>query len=75
MTLTELRQEVLRFSSDERKILVKNLIDSLEKETLSEIGTVWIKEAERRYRDLKEGKVQPIPHDQFFRDLRQELNW
>ncbi len=35
----------------------------------------WIEEAERRYREYKEGHVEGIPAEQVFEDIRQELGW
>lgn len=34
---------------------------------------VWAEEAERRYRELKSGDVEPIPSDEVFRGVRARL--
>ena len=34
---------------------------------------LWIEEAERRYQELKQGKVKGIPANQVFKDARNQL--
>ena len=38
-----------------------------------EIERLWIEEAERRYQDYLEGKVQAIPAEEAMRELRESL--
>ncbi len=44
-----------------------------DREAVPEIDPAWIAEAERRYREYKEGRVEGIPGERVFEEVRQEL--
>ena len=73
--LVELREKALELSLEERHALVDDLIESLENEPPSKVEEAWMKEIEKRDRENQEGIVEPISHDQLFKELHQELNW
>jgi putative addiction module component (TIGR02574 family) len=70
----KIEQEVLRLPSDERLALIDKLIVSLNLPTQSDIDKLWAKEAERRIKELDEGKVQGIPGEAVFKKLRSRLS-
>ena len=73
--LIELREKALGLPPAERRNLVDDLIKSLEDEPLTEAEISWMKEIEKRDREIQEGIVKPISHERLFKELHQELNW
>lgn len=71
--LDQITQEALSLPSDARAVLAERLMKSLDDAELTEIDQAWIEEAEKRYQELKEGKVQGIPADEVFAQIREEL--
>jgi putative addiction module component (TIGR02574 family) len=68
--LEQLTQEALSLPPDAKVALIELLLRSLDND---EIDGAWINEAERRYEELQTGKVNGIPADNVFKQLRQEL--
>jgi putative addiction module component (TIGR02574 family) len=71
--IKEIKEEVLRLPSHERAQLAEHLISSLDEEEDLEAEKLWIEEAERRYREYKEGKVKAKPSDLVFKEARSKL--
>ncbi|MBF8275888.1 MAG: hypothetical protein HW390_961 [Candidatus Brocadiaceae bacterium] len=67
----EIESKALKLSSRERALLAEHLISSLESHADAE--RLWIDEAERRYREYKEGKVKTRPAAQVFKDAFSKL--
>jgi putative addiction module component (TIGR02574 family) len=70
--LDQITKDALSLPSDARATLAERLLQSLDDNELSEIDQAWIEEAERRYQELKEGKVQGIPAHEVFAQFREE---
>jgi putative addiction module component (TIGR02574 family) len=75
MTFEELKAKALRLSAEDREKLLQSLILSLDgvdpdQEPDPEIRQAAIEEAERRYQDYLEGKVEAIPGEEVFRKYR-----
>ncbi|MDI6793870.1 MAG: addiction module protein [bacterium] len=73
--LKEVENQALLLPVTDREILVQVLVHSLDNAPLTDIDEAWIQEAEKRYRDFKDGTTQGIPGDRIFADLRRELGW
>ena len=71
--IKEIEEEALRLSSHERAKLAEHLISSLDEEEDPEAERLWIKEAERRYKEYKLGKVKAKPSEKVFKDARLRL--
>jgi len=71
--LKEIEEYALRLSSRERAQLAEHLIHSLDKVEDPEAEKLWVQEAERRYREYKEGKVKGIPAELVFKEARSKL--
>ena len=71
-SLPEIEKDALRLSPEDRARLAVRLLSSLEESTESaeEIEKLWIKEAERRFQELRDGVVQGIPGGEVFSELR-----
>ena len=71
--IKEIEEEALRLPSRERAQLAEHLISSLDEEEDPEAEKLWIEEAERRYREYKEGKVKAKPSELVFKEARSKL--
>jgi putative addiction module component (TIGR02574 family) len=71
-SLPEIEKDALLLSAEDRARLAVRLLSSLEKTTESpeEIEKLWVAEAERRFRELRDGVVQGIPAREVFAELR-----
>ena len=54
--LKQLEDEVKSLSKQERAFLADRLLSSLDGDVLNDVEEAWIAEAERRYKEYKEGK-------------------
>ena len=66
LTIKEIEKKALKLSSYDRALLAERLITSLEEGEDVEAERLWIEEAERRYKEYKEGKVKAKPANQVF---------
>ncbi len=67
MTLKQIEKEALHLAEAERAELAKKLLLSLDSASEDEIAVDWLREAQRRARELDEGIVQPIPAEEVMR--------
>ena len=75
MQLAELKAKAMALQPGERESLAQDLLDSLEREPLSDISEDWLTEIDRRIKDIEEGHVTMIPYEQFRADLREKTGW
>ena len=73
--LVELREKALGLPPNERQSLIDDLVESLAGEPLTEIEEAWMKEIEKRDREVRNGTVKLISYEQLFQELRRDLNW
>ena len=73
MVAKKIRDQVLSLPSDERLKLVEQLIESLNLPTKSEIERLWANEAEKRIKEIDDGKLQTIDGEQVFKIIRGKL--
>ena len=64
MNLKQIENEALNLSEEERAELAQKLLLSLEMLSEEELEKDWLIEAQRRARELDEGKVAPIPSEE-----------
>lgn len=69
----KLISEVISLPTDIRTLLVSKLLESLNPST-REIDELWAIEAELRVDDIKKGKVQTIPGEDVFKEIREKSN-
>ena len=71
-SLPDIEKDALGLPPEDRARLAVRLLSSLEEATESpeEIEKLWIKEAERRFQELRDGVVQGIPAREVFSELR-----
>jgi putative addiction module component (TIGR02574 family) len=66
----EILSAALLLSPDERVMLADHLLASLDSPTQKDIDATWAEEAERRMREIEEGKVQAIDGELVIQRLR-----
>ncbi|NQU26403.1 MAG: addiction module protein [Candidatus Nealsonbacteria bacterium] len=65
--------ELLGLPASSRATLAKQLLASLEEDELPDVQSRWMEVAKRRIAEINEGKVECIPAEEVFRELREEL--
>ena len=70
----QLEAEIMKLDLDARARLAEKLILSLDAPSDEENLRLWVAEAERRLRDLREGRVKEMPAEEVFRRARQAIS-
>ena len=70
----QLDAEIMKLDLDARARLAEKLILSLDVPSDEENLHLWVVEAERRLRDLREGRTKEIPAEEIFRRARQAIS-
>ena len=69
----ELISEAMSLPVEVRTLLVNKLLESLNPPD-KEIDELWAKEAEKRVKDIRAGKVKTIPGEEVFKKIRRKIN-
>jgi len=70
---TKLADQLLSLPCEDRIYLVDRLLKSLNAPSKEEVDKAWAEESERRIDELESGKVQTIPGEEVFREIRKRL--
>jgi putative addiction module component (TIGR02574 family) len=70
----QLDAEIMKLDLDARARLAEKLILSLDVPSDKENLHLWVVEAERRLRDLREGRAKEIPAEEMFRRAQQAIS-
>jgi putative addiction module component (TIGR02574 family) len=70
MKLAELEAEALKLDPQDRARLAERLLGSLEELPEAEVEALWLDEAERRDREVTEGRLKLIPGDEVLAELK-----
>ena len=70
----ELTEKVLALPTDERVILAQCVWDSMEHFIDTDIEKAWMDEAERRWQEIKQGRVQCVLAEEVMKKVRASLN-
>lgn len=77
MSLEQVEQQALNLSQPERAALAKKLLESLDDRlddvAQAEYDKLAAEEAERRYAEIKSGKVNAVSNDAVFEKLRKRF--
>ena len=71
--VVELEAKIRSLSADDRIGLIRALVGELDGPAEADAELAWLREAHRRHREIVEGKVQPVPGDRVFENLRARL--
>ncbi len=69
----KLAMELLGLPASARAELARRLIASLDDTDDGDVDALWIEEAERRLSEIREGKVQAVPAERVFAEIRGKL--
>jgi putative addiction module component (TIGR02574 family) len=69
-TYEEIISAALSLPPGARAMLAEHLLESLDASNQKEIDAAWAEEAERRMREIREGKVETIDGDLVLQELR-----
>ena len=72
-TLTDVTREALSLPVEERVVLAQRVCESLEHFATPDVEKAWMVEADRRWREIEEGKAQCLSADEVMRQARQSL--
>lgn len=73
LALEEVTQQALLLPTEEKALLIDRLLETFDQEKLGRWDEAWLDEAEKRYRELKGGKIIGIPAEEVFAGIRTEL--
>ena len=71
--VAEIEAKIRALSAEERAELIRTLIADLDGPEDDGVEQAWLDEAEKRHRELIDGKVQGIPGERVFENLRSRL--
>lgn len=69
----ELEKEVRSLDSRQKAVLAHILIQDLDTTVDENSEQLWIEEAQRRYKEFKEGKIEALSGDEVMRRARNHL--
>lgn len=71
--VAEIEAKIRSLSLEDKTELVRALIAELDGPADPDVERAWLEEAQRRHREVVEGKVQPVPGERVFENLRARL--
>ncbi len=71
--VAEIEAKIRALSLEDKTELIRSLISELDGPADADVERAWALEAERRHREIVEGKVKTIPAQQVFQSLRARL--
>jgi len=72
-TIEDIDNEIRSLSADDRMHFLRDLIADLDGAMDEDVVKAWLEEAERRYKELKDGEVELIPAEDVFSRARNRL--
>jgi len=72
-TIEDIEHEIRSLNTEDRMHLLRDLIADLDGSMDEDVEKAWLEEAERRYKELKEGEVELIPAEEVFSRARARL--
>lgn len=69
----DIEAKIRALSAEERAGLIRALIADLDGPEDAGVERAWLEEAEMRHRELVDGKVQGVPGERVFENLRSRL--
>ncbi len=73
LTLEKIALELLGLPAKSRALIAEKLIESLDEKEDTDTEALWIKEAKKRSREIKSGKVKCKPAKDVLREARLKL--
>ena len=71
--VAEIEAKIQSLKFEDKTKLLRALIAELDGPADADVERAWLMEAQRRYREVLEGKVKPIPGERVFENVRARL--
>ena len=71
--VAEIEAKIRLLSPEDKTELLRALITELDGPNDPGVERLWLQEAQKRHREIVEGKVQPVPGERVFANLRSRL--
>jgi len=71
--IERIEEEIRSLSAAEKVELLRALIAELDAPADAEVERAWLEEAQRRHREMIEGKVKGVPGERVFENLKLRL--
>lgn len=71
--ISEIKAEIEELEPLQKRELLGLLVADLEDSEGGEFDSIWLKEAQRRFQELKDGSAQGIPANQVFANLEHRI--
>jgi len=71
--IAEIEAKIRSLKPEDKAELIRALIAELDGPADNDVDGAWLKEAQRRYQEVVEGKVQPVSGERVFANLRARL--
>ncbi len=71
--VAEFESKFRALSPDEKVDVIRSLIAELDGPPDTDVEVAWLEEAQRRHREIVEGKVHPVPGERVFANLSARL--
>ncbi len=71
--VAEIEAKIRDLNLEDKANLIRSLIAELDGPADANVERAWLEEAQRRHREVVEGKVQPVPAERVFAKLRARL--
>ena len=71
--VAEIEAKIRSLTFEDKTELIRFLIADLDGPADADVESAWVVEAQRRHREIVEGKVEPVPAREVFRSLRARL--
>ena len=71
--VAEIEAKIRLLSPEDKTELLRALITEPDGPSHPGVERLWLEEAQKRHREIVEGKVQPVPGERVFANLRSRL--
>ena len=71
--ISEIKAEIQELEPLQKRELLGLLVADLEASEGGEFDAIWLKEAQRRFQELKDGSAQGVPASQVFANFERRL--
>lgn len=71
--VAEIQAKIRSLNFEDKTELLRVLIIELDGPADADVERVWLTEAQRRYREVRAGKVRPVPGEDVFENVRARL--
>jgi putative addiction module component (TIGR02574 family) len=72
--VAEIEARIRSLSVEDKAELLRALIAELDGPADADVESAWLTEVQRRYREVREGKVKPVSGEGVFENVRVRLN-